>query len=203
MEDEKPGALTVEFESVRIVSRHTLEKKMKTTTITRTSVLAALMLALGVAGVRAQPLDITVSGTNVPSAADLGTGRPTSEYDLAGNGGAFTFRALSSSAAVPQPSSTCTGATKIFIPTMAGMGVLRSADGSLLQLSHTGGSDCIDFSAGSAFCIRTYQVIGGTGRFQSATGGTVTLTMTVKPVVPGRLSMFVVTTGEITGTVQD
>ena len=44
--------------------------------------------------------------------------------------------------------------------------------------------------------------MGGTGRFQNASGGTVTLTMTVSPVVPGNLTMFVVT-GEITGTVQD
>ena len=180
-----------------------LEKKMKTRTATRTSFFTALMLTVVVAGVYAQPLNMTVSGTNVPSAADLGTGTPTSEYDLASNGGSFTFRALSSSAGVPQPSSTCSGASKIYVPTVAGVGVLRSPDGSLLQLAHTGGGDCIDLSAGNAFCIRTYQVIGGTGRFQNASGGTVTLTMTVSPVVPGNFAMFVVTTGEITGTVQN
>jgi hypothetical protein len=161
-----------------------------------------LTLNLGVAGIYAQPLNITVSGTNVPSAADLGTGTPTSEYDLAGNGGSFTFRALSSSAASPQPSSTCSGASKIYVPTVGGTGVLRSPDGSLLQLNHTSGGDCIDLSAGNAFCIRTYHVIGGTGRFQNASGGTVTLTMTVSPVAPGNFAMFAVS-GEITGTVQD
>jgi hypothetical protein len=175
---------------------------MKTRTVTRTTVLAALMLTLGVAGARAQPLRIAISGTNVPSAADLGTGTPTSEYDLTGYGGAFTFRALSSSAAFPQPSSTCSGAGKIYIPTAAGMGVLRAPDGSLLQLSHTGGSDCLDLNAGHAFCIRTYQVVGGTGRFRNAFGDTVTLTMKVSPVVPGNFTMFIVT-GEITATVPD
>jgi hypothetical protein len=200
-----PGSLSANrgVTIARFVSRHTLEIKMKTRTVARTSVFAALMLTLGVAGVRAQPLNITISGTNVPSAADLGTGTPTSEYDLASNGGSFTFRALSSSSAASQPSSTCSGASKIYVPTVAGIGVLRSPDGSLLQLAHTGGSDCIDLNAGNAFCIRTYEVIRGTGRFQTASGGTVTLTMTVAPVVPGNFAMFVVTTGEITGTVQD
>jgi hypothetical protein len=175
---------------------------MKTRTATRTSVLTALILALGVASAYAQPGRIKISGTNVPSAADLGANRPTSEYDLAGNDGSFTLRALSSSAAFPEPSSMCSGPGKIYVPTVAGMGVLRAPDGSLLQLSHTGGGDCIDLSAGSAHCIRTYLVTGGTGRFQDAFGGTVTLTMTVSPVVPGNLTMFTVT-GEITGTVQD
>jgi hypothetical protein len=179
-----------------------LENTMKTRTVTRIPVLAALMLTLGAAGARAQPFSITVSGTNVPSAADLGTGTPTSEYDLAGNAGTFTFRALSSSAASPQPSSTCTGPSRIYIPTVAGMAVLRSPDGSLLQLTHAEGSDCLDFSAGHALCVRSYQVIGGTGRFQSVSGGAVTLTMTLTPVVPGHFAMFVVN-GEITGTVQD
>ena len=82
------------------------------------------------------------------------------------------------------------------------MGVLRSPDGSLLQLNLTGGSDCIDFAAGHALCIRIYQVIGGTGRFQnaSASGDAVTLTMTVTPVVPGKFVFFFVI-GEITGTI--
>lgn len=160
------------------------------------------MLNLGGAASYAQTLNLTISGTAAPSTVDLGTGTGTSEYNLAANGGSFTFRTVSSPAPTAQPSTTCSGATKLYIPIAAGMGVLRSPDGSLLQLKITGGSDCIDFAAGHALCIRIYEVIGGTGRFQdaSAPGDAVTLTMTVTPVVPGKFVFFFVT-GEITGRI--
>ena len=47
-------------------------------------------------------------------------------------------------------------------------------------------------------------MVGGTGRFQNAAedGGKVTLTMTVAPVVPGKLVFFAVT-GEMTGIVSE
>lgn len=164
-----------------------------------------LILNVGVAGAHAgQSLNLTISGTAAPSTVDLGTGTEASEYNLASNGGSFAFRAVTANAAAPQASASCSGAHKIYFSTVAGMGVLRTPDGSLLQLTLTKGSDCIDLDAGNAFCIRAYQVVGGTGRFQNAAaaGGAVTLTMTVAPVVPGNLAMFVVT-GEITGTVGD
>ena len=39
---------------------------------------------------------------------------------------------------------------RFLFPIAAGMGVLRSSDGSLLRLRLTGGSDCVDFNAGHA-----------------------------------------------------
>jgi hypothetical protein len=160
---------------------------------------AALMLNLGVAGMYAQPLNMTLSGTNAPSTIDLGTGTPTSEYNLDGNGtlGLFTLRAVSASAASPEQSSTCSG---LYIPVLAGEGVFRFQDGSLLKVNLTGGSDCIDLAAGEAHCTRIFQVTGGTGRFKNASGNDVTLTMTVAPVVPGKFVFFTVT-GAITGTI--
>lgn len=157
-----------------------------------------LLLNLAAAGLHAQqiPVKSTVSGTAAPSTVNLQTGTDVSEYDLAGSGtlGQFTLRMVSAGAASPGQSNTCSG---LYIPVIAGEAVFRTRDGSLLKGNLTGGSDCIDFVAGQALCIRTFQVIGGTGRFSDATGE-VTVTMTVAPVVPGQFSFFTVT-GEVTG----
>ena len=56
-----------------------------------------LMLNLGVAASYAQTLNLTISGTAAPSTVDLGTGTGTSEYNLAANGGSFTFRTVKQS----------------------------------------------------------------------------------------------------------
>jgi hypothetical protein len=159
----------------------------------------ALMLNVGVAGIYAQPLNMTLSGTSAPSTINLGTGTPTSEYNLDGYGtlGLFTLRTVSASAASQQQSSTCSG---LYFPVLAGEGVFRFQDGSLLKVNLTGGSDCIDLAVGQAHCTRIFQVTGGTGRFKNASGNDVTLTMTVAPVVPGKFVFFTVT-GAITGTI--
>jgi len=165
----------------------------------------ALMLSLGVAGVYAQqrPANSTLSGTAAASTINLGAGAPTSEYNLAGNGalGPFTFRTVSASVPSAQPPSTCPS-PKISGTTVGGGGVIRLQDGSLLKVHLTQGSDCIDFAAFEALCIRVFQVIGGTGRFQGASGN-VTLTMTVVPVLGDASNnpvLFTVT-GDLTGTV--
>jgi hypothetical protein len=79
--------------------------------------------------------------------------------------------------------------------------VFRFADGSLMNVYLTGGSDCIDLSAGQALCIRVFQITGGTGRFKNASGGPVTLTMTVVPVVADASNMPVLfdVTGDLSG----
>lgn len=169
--------------------------------------VVALMLTLGAAGLYAQDttVNMTVSGTAEPSTVNLQTGTGTAEYRLAGRGtlGPFTLLAVSSSAANPQANSNCSG---LYIPVLAGRAVLRLQDGSLLSLKLTGGSDCINFAAGFAICTRIFQVLSGTGRMQGASGGTITLTEKVVPVVPGTLSFFAVTgdvTGAISGVAED
>jgi hypothetical protein len=175
---------------------------MRSTWNTKTIAAATLMLAFGVAAVYAQemPVNMTLSGTAAPSTVNLQTGTGTSEYRLAGNGtlGPFTLRAISSSASTPQWGVS--GCSYAYFPVLAGEGVIRLQDGSLLTLKLTGGGDCIDFAAGVAECTRIFQVLGGTGRLEGASGGTVTLTEAVVPVVPGRLGFFAVT-GGIAGTV--
>ena len=167
----------------------------------------ALMLSLGVAGIYAQQgnLNMALSGTAAPSTVNLGTGTGTSEYNLDANGTlrSSALRVVSAGAASPQQSSSCSG---LYFPTLAGRGVLRFPDGSLLNLNLTGGSDCIDLTAGEAYCIRIFQVTGGTGRFKNATGNDLTLTMTVTPVVAGKLGFFAVTatfTGTVSGVATD
>lgn len=163
--------------------------------------IAALMFTVGVASAYPQgtPVQMTLSGTAAPSTIDLQTGTGTSEYSLAGKGslGQFTLRAVSASAAAPQASSTCSG---LYIPVLAGEAVFRFQDGSLLKANLTEGSDCIDLLSQQAHCVRAFQITGGTGRFANASGGAVTLTMTVAPVVPNMFVFFTVT-ADIAGTI--
>jgi hypothetical protein len=167
----------------------------------------ALMLHLGVAGVYAQQrtINMTFSGTAAASSVNLQyPGTNNSEDNSAGTGslGPFTFRNVRAIAAAPQPSSTCSGPTKIHFPSVAGAGVFRFQDGSLLKVYLTQGSDCIDFAAQQAHCTMTFQITGGTGRFKGASGN-ITLAETVVPVLADALSnpAFFASTGEFTGTI--
>jgi len=173
----------------------------------------ALMLNLGVAGVYAQqkPVKMTFSGTLEPSTLNLQPNTNTDEQNLAGNGtlGPFTFRELHADPASPQPSSTCSPGNappRLYFPNVAGGGVFRFQDGSLLTVEVTaaGSSICIDLTAGVGHFTEIYQITGGTGRFKGASG-TLTLMDTVLPV-PGLFDasnnpvLFAVT-GKFTGAV--
>src|SRR5215469_17203336 len=103
--------------------------------------LITLMMNLGIAGVYAQqtPVKMTFSGTAAASTIDLKIpNTSTGEENLTGTStqGQFTFRVVKAGALAPQPSSTCSG---LFFPTAAGGGVFRFQDGSLLNVSITGG----------------------------------------------------------------
>ena len=100
----------------------------------------------------------------------------------------------------PQPSSTCSGA---FFPSVAGAGVLRFQDGSLLKVNLTEGGDCIDFAQKKARCTLTFQVTGGTGRFKDASG-VLTYVENAEPVLFDASGMNLALgteVGEITGTI--
>jgi hypothetical protein len=172
----------------------------------KNTAMLALVLSLGAAPINADPgnVNMTLSGTAAQSTISL-QGTPAAEYRLEGNGtlGPFTFRTLSTSMSSPQESTTCSGPTKVYFPTVAGAGVFRAQDGSLLAVVLTGGSDCIDFAAGAALCTRIFQITGGTGGFTNASGS-VTLTMTVVPVLADGGPMnpvFFAVTGTFTGAV--
>ena len=169
----------------------------------------ALMLHIGLASVFAQPATVNVnmsfSGNGGPSAVDLK--QPNSlavEENVAGNGalGLFTFRDIRASAASPQPSSTCSG---LFFPSLAGGGIFRFQYASLLKVNlkqGSGSGDCIDFVHMVAHCTLIFEIQGGTGRFQNASG-VLKYSETATPVLfdlSGNLVLGA-ETGEITGTI--
>jgi len=168
--------------------------------------IVTLMLNFGVAGIYAQPgpEKMTLSGTAAASTISL-HGTPASEYHLAGTSrlGQVDVRVVSISTPSAQQPYACSGQTKLYGSAVAGAGVFSFENGGLLKVSLTGGSDCIDLLAGEALCIRIFQITGGTGRFKNVSGGTITLTMSVVPVLedgPNNPVFFAVT-GAITGTV--
>jgi hypothetical protein len=132
---------------------------------------AALMLTLGVAGVYGQerPVKMTFSGTNVATTINLRPNTVTDEQHSAGNGtfGAFTFRELHADGAAPQPPSGCSGPN---FAVVAGAGVFLFHDGSLLIVTIKDGSGCINPAAGNSALSVNYQITGGTGRFDGASG---------------------------------
>jgi hypothetical protein len=171
-------------------------------------VTVALMINLGVAGVYAQhkPIKMTFSGTLEVSTISLQADTNTDEQNLAGNGmlGPFTFHELHADPAAPQISSTCSGPSHLYFPNVAGGGVFRFWDGSLLTVGVTtaGSSICIDLTAGVAHLTTNYQITGGTGRFHGASG-TFTLTAMLVPVLFNASGGVVLATdtGKFEGTV--
>ena len=163
----------------------------------------ALMFNLGVAGVYAQerPVKMTFSGTNVATMINLMPNTVTDEQHSAGYGtfGAFTFRELHADGTAPQPPSGCSGPS---FGVLAGAGVFRFQDGSLLIVTIKDGSGCVNPAAGNAALTVNYQVTGGTGRFEGATG-TLTYTATMTPVLlnASNAPALLTLTGEIDGTV--
>jgi hypothetical protein len=182
---------------------------MKAGTVTRTLVVVGLMLDLGVAGVYAQsgrPMNVHVkmmfSGNGAPSPINLNQPHTsTGEENVAGDGtlGPFSFRNVSATANTPHPSSTCSG---LFFPRVAGAGLLRFQDGSLLKVNLTQGGDCIDLVQMVGHCTLTFQIDGGTGRFKDASG-VLTLTETAHPILADASNnpVFFTETGQLTGTV--
>jgi hypothetical protein len=169
----------------------------------------ALMLSLSVASLYAheRPVKMTFSGTSGPTLINLqypGT-VATSEYNFAGNGalGAFTFRTYSASGPSPQPPSSCLGPTQVSGTVLGGGGVLRAQDESLLILTLTEGTDCIDFAPpAQAHCIRTFEITGGTGRFKDAKGK-LTFDEILQPALfdAANTPVFFSATGTVTGTI--
>jgi hypothetical protein len=168
----------------------------------------ALIINLGVAGLYGQqriPVKMEFSGTAGASAIDLQQDNTTNdEENFAGNGtfGQFTFRNIRAIASLPQPSSTCSGPGKFFFNNLAGAGVFRFQDGSLLKVTLIQGSDCVDLVAQHGNCTLTLQITGGSGRFEGASG-VLTLTEVVVPVPVDTVHtpVFFASTGVITGMI--
>jgi hypothetical protein len=177
----------------------------------RTLIATAALLSPGVASLYAQqgpyyqgPIKMTVSGTNVATTINLQPGTVTDEVIFGGNGtlGPFTYRELHADALTPQSSNTCVGGTGLYVPTLAGGGVFRFQDGSLLSIGLMEGSLCIDLTAGVAHFVGTYKINGGTGRFKSATGA-LTLNSTVSAMLfsDANAPLLLTNTGQFAGQI--
>jgi hypothetical protein len=167
--------------------------------------ILALLLNLSAANAYDNSVKMKFSGTSGGSPINLLIpGTSIGEDTFAGNGslGAFTLRNVRAMYLTPDSSGTCPSATQTYFTEPSGAGVLRSQDGSLLNLNVTKGYDCVDFTANVAHCVLTFQIISGTGRFKGASG-TLTMTETVAPVLSDATGnpVFFSATGEITGPI--
>ena len=158
---------------------------MNRRTVTRTVVVVAFMLELGVAGAYAQHprrhVKMTFSGTNVATTINLQANTVTDELLAAGNSslGRFTYRELHADGAAPQPPAGCTGPS---FGVLKGAGVFRFEDGSLLIVTVKDGSGCVNLVERTSALIVNYQITCGTGRFANASGE-LTMMATQTPVL--------------------
>jgi hypothetical protein len=169
--------------------------------------VAALVLNLGVEAAYAhdESVKMTFSGTSENTAINLQQPNTSNDEDtFAGKGtlGSFTLLNVRAIANSPTTSSTCSGPNLLYLEELAGAGVFRFEDGSLLNVTLTQGADCIDLAANVAHCTLTFQITGGTGRFKSASG-VLTMKETVSAVASDALGnpVLFAATGEFTGTV--
>jgi hypothetical protein len=166
--------------------------------------IAALMLGLGAVNVYAQhlPLTFSFSGTEESSTLNLQAGAVASEWNMAGSGtlGRFNYHGVEAS---DVPPGACPGMNHPY----AGAGVFRFEDGSLMMVSLTQGSDCLQFTSTGpvAHCTRTFQITGGTGRLKNVSAGTIAVTGTVLAVLFDASSKPVLfaNTGQMTGMVSE
>jgi hypothetical protein len=169
--------------------------------------VAALVLNLGVEAAYAhdESVKMTFSGTSENTAINLQQPNTSNDEDtFAGKGtlGSFTLLNVRAIANSPAPSSTCSGPNLLYLEELAGAGVFRFEDGSLLNVTLTQGADCIDLASNVAHCTLTFKITGGTGRFKDASG-VLTMTETVSAVASDALGnpVLFAATGEFTGTV--
>ena len=145
------------------------------------------------------------SGSMVPTAIDVQPNTITDEELLAGNGtlGPFTFRKLRTDETSPQFFGSCGSGFGPSIRVVAGGGVFRFEDGSLLTVTVTEGVLCVDFDHLVGHLTETYQITGGTGRFKDASG-TLQSTGKLKPVLfsASNAAVLLTNTGELKGTVR-
>jgi len=135
----------------------------------------ALMLVLAVATAYAhdESVKLKFSGVSDTSPNNLQVPDTSNDGDnFAGGGtfGAFDVRLVRAISNTAGSSSGCARADELFLTELAGGGVFRFHDGSLLNVTLEQGEDCINLTTGLAHCTLIFRVTGGTGRFRYASG---------------------------------
>jgi hypothetical protein len=148
---------------------------------------------------------MSFSGSFVPTAIEVQPDTITDEELVAGNGtlGAFTFRKLRTDETSPQFFGSCGNGFGPSIRVVAGGGVFRFDDGSLLTVTVTEGVLCVDLDNMVGHLTETYQITGGTGRFKGASGALQSAGR-LKPVLfsASNAAVLLTNTGELKGTVR-
>jgi hypothetical protein len=183
----------------------------------------ALMLNLGIASLYAQQpaeehsrVRMRFSGSTMSTTLVIAPNTVNHESQMAGNSslGPFTYRGLWADEPVPQYFGSCGSGFGPNFRLVAGGGVFRFEDGSLLTIRLTEGTSCVDIADPAHVVGRqfeTYQITGGTGRFKHAaascgeTAGDCTLQLTATRGVvlfdSSGAAKFLTFTGEFQGTV--
>jgi hypothetical protein len=145
------------------------------------------------------------SGSMVPTAIDVQPDTITDEELLAGSGtlGPFTFRKLRTDETVPQSFGSCGSGVGPSLRVVAGGGVFRFEDGSLLMVTVTEGVLCVDVDHLVGHLTETYQITGGTGRFKGASGD-LQSTGKLRPVLfsASNAAVLLTNTWQLRGTVR-
>jgi hypothetical protein len=170
---------------------------------------AALMLSLGVANIYAQqrPVRMTFSGSKVATAINLGPNTRTDEVHLAGSGapGPFTFRGLRTDETTPPLIGSCGKGFGPNIRVVAGGGVFRFQDGSLLTVKLKEGTLCVDVSDMNhpvGHLTDAYEITGGTERFEGAKGSlALKATMGLVLSDASNLAVLLTIAGDLEGTI--
>ena len=173
----------------------------------------ALMLNLGIASLYAQQpaeehsgasrVRMRFSGSTMSTTLAIAPNTLNHESQVAGNSslGPFTYRGLWADEP-SQSSGSCGSGFGPINRVVAGGGVFRFEDGSLLSVGITEGDGCVNLTAGVALLTVKYQITGGTGRFEGASGE-LTMTATQMAVLRNAAGMpaLLMFTGEFEGTI--
>jgi hypothetical protein len=116
--------------------------------------------------------------------------------------GLFTFRGLRTDETIPQSFGRCGDGSGPIYRVVAGGGVFRFQDGSLLTVTLSGGTLCVDLDHLVGHVQDTYQITGGTGRFEGAKGSLVqAATLNAVLFDTSNSAVLLTITGESDGTI--
>jgi hypothetical protein len=154
--------------------------------------------------IRQRQVKMAFSGSMVPTAIEVQPNTITDEELLSGNGnlGPFTLRKLRTDETTPQSFGSCGSGFGPSLRVVAGGGVFRFEDGSLMTVTLTEGVLCVDVDHLVGHLTESYQITGGTGRLEGASGA-LQLTGNVTPVLfsASNAPVLLTNTGALNGTV--